>query len=294
MRELETHGQGPSPRARGAVSRSLTFRGVAGTIPAGAGSRASSPSTPTTSRDHPRGRGEQTPQPSSSPPPPGPSPRARGADFASQRPDAESGTIPAGAGSRPRSITRARHRGDHPRGRGEQISQGEHEKYARGPSPRARGAARAAALRAHGLGTIPAGAGSSARARRHGGRPRDHPRGRGEQPPEGGHEAPRDGPSPRARGAAHVGAGRQLHPGTIPAGAGSRSFRSSGRPGWRDHPRGRGEQGSHPCDAAITQGPSPRARGAEVSSLLGCLNPGTIPAGAGSRLPDLQRYSGKA
>ncbi len=44
----------------------------------------------------------------------------------------------------------------------------------------------------------------------------------------------------------------------------------------------------------VAAGPSPRARGAALLGVHTHHQGGTIPAGAGSRLPDLQRYRGKA
>ncbi len=113
--------QGPSPRARGAVvHRPPAHQDVLGTIPAGAGSRASRSASRASMRDHPRGRGEQTLEGVSVPGTGGPSPRARGAEGKRRGRRAEPGTIPAGAGSSWSGPGLPRGTRDHPRGRGEQ------------------------------------------------------------------------------------------------------------------------------------------------------------------------------
>ncbi len=74
-----------------------------------------------------------------------------------------------------------------------------------------------------------------------------------------------------------------LRYGTIPACAGSSSWRRLPRRCPGDHPRVRGEQPAQLSSAPIFPGPSPRARGADQLPvpLVGLL--GTIPACAGSR-----------
>ena len=273
---------GPSPRARGAGPLA-TARGVSfGTIPAGAGSSFGTRHRRPGSRDHPRGRGEQRHLSRAALCTWGPSPRARGADRHRLLARARNGTIPAGAGSSRVRIRPAQTGRDHPRGRGEQGEALIELPLDWGPSPRARGAGD---LRARGrqvMGTIPAGAGSSAfrvslRAP-HG----DQPRGRGEQSmavvlPEAG-----SGPSPRARGAVAVDLLRRPPGRTIPAGAGSRTCGSSSATGARDHPRGRGEQRRCQGRRRRAAGPSPRARGAAIDGFALAGFGGTIPAGAGS------------
>ena len=174
---------GPSPRARGAGRLLRGQAAAAGTIPAFAGSSfsligGSSPMTGPSPRargavvsvpsrlrrspDHPRVRGEQIGWNCLRSPNRGPSPRARGAVASERDRLDDAGTIPACAGSRTPSSATSTRRGDHPRVRGEQAPAGGVERCPAGPSPRARGAARAASATLPQARTIPACAGSSA------------------------------------------------------------------------------------------------------------------------------------
>ncbi len=284
------HTPGPSPRARGAGSASGTWSTPVGTIPACAGSRDArwvsglgwqGPSPRARGAD--QGRRGHSARPGTIPACAGSSsaaarsivlprdhPRVRGAGRDAPHPPARGGTIPACAGSSRQPTGTGRRGRDHPRVRGEQSAPVTSINQCKGPSPRARGAAD----------------GASGRPRDH----VDHPRVRGEQDVWGGREQSRWGPSPRARGAARSAAARDDAPGTIPACAGSRDGEPEPAVGLWDHPRVRGEQWSraeHPCGDL---GPSPRARGA-VSGLAWAERiRGTIPACAGSRLPDLRVY----
>ncbi len=172
---------GPSPRARGAPVFALLVLDDAGTIPAGAGSTPVQPLRHSHSRDHPRGRGEHRPAPPypARPHPRGrgehsanvvvaalsvgPSPRARGAPSWSISDHWWCGTIPAGAGSTSWSGRESTCARDHPRGRGEHSSSASGAGSWAGPSPRARGAPRIPTAVHQPVGTIPAGAGSTAR-----------------------------------------------------------------------------------------------------------------------------------
>ncbi len=172
---------GSSPRARGAAECDRVGCGVAGLIPAGAGSGPSSWAPSCRGRAHPRGRGERT-RPSNAPAcPSGSSPRARGAGAADRPATARRGLIPAGAGSGRLLSGRVRRSGAHPRGRGERKVAPRLLRAMRGSSPRARGAARATRPAARGDGLIPAGAGSGDDLPRVVGEFRAHPRGRGER-----------------------------------------------------------------------------------------------------------------
>ncbi len=70
--------------------------------------------------------------------------------------------------------------------------------------------------------------------------------------------------------------------GTIPAYAGSTALADRPRPGWRDHPRIRGEHRGFSRPAGPRTGPSPHARGAPGRAAHRAPPPGTIPACAGS------------
>ncbi len=257
-----SYGAGPSPRARGAPTRSPRRVPSPGTIPACAGSTVRACGERAWRGDHPRVRGEHTAQQRTTFSGPGPSPRARGAQPCGGGDQGGRGTIPACAGSTPslRSATMAAR--DHPRVRGEHGDLLAEVRDQAGPSPRARGARQAARLQARANGTIPACAGSTpGRAPRHR-RHRDHPRVRGEHPAHEGPGSGAGGPSPRARGARPPPGPARPGPGTIPACAGSTAA---------ENPR-----------LFRGLGPSPRARGAPWHRRVSQFSPGTIPACAGS------------
>ncbi len=91
--------QGSSPRVRGALAVGVADDGVAGLIPARAGSTSPrSPLSPTP-RAHPRACGEHPPTDAFVVGSAGSSPRVRGAQPISSEPCARSGLIPARAGS---------------------------------------------------------------------------------------------------------------------------------------------------------------------------------------------------
>ncbi len=220
----------------------------------------------------------------------GPSPRVRGAVDENLGRGGHVGTIPAGAGSRRRGDATVTAGGDHPRGCGEQLTWGNVRSGRSGPSPRVRGAV--GHRRAHDLadGTIPAGAGSSARHHRDHRSDWDHPRGCGEQGSIFDQRGVTGGPSPRVRGAVVALVEAAGPVGTIPAGAGSSPRRGTGTGLPGDHPRGCGEQTYSTRPEQSKLGPSPRVRGAASARTSWSSGVGTIPAGAGSRLIDLQVY----
>ena len=90
------------------------------------------------------------------------------------------------------------------------------------------------------------------------------------------------GSSPRVRGAGHDAVPQAHEEGIIPARAGSRPSMPASRPCRRDHPRACGEQVSSARVVRLSQGSSPRVRGAEAGSVLIAGRLGIIPARAGS------------
>ncbi len=178
---------------------------------------------------------------------------------------AEAGAIPAGAGSSGGAQLAQRFERDHPRGCGEQTTNVSSTTKGLGPSPRVRGAGSGRTPAERSPGTIPAGAGSRTGAGTRRRCPGDHPRGCGEQ------------------FLAHTSA--VLKEGTIPAGAGSRSRSVSQTASRWDHPRGCGEQEEAYRKVLDGSGPSPRVRGAVGQAGRFREQRGTIPAGAGSRVP---------
>ena len=255
-------GVGSSPRARGALERTIASAMMEGIIPACAGSTpenqgkaphpmwiipacagstAQCPVASLRDWDHPRVRGEHRRRSSSSASVGGSSPRARGARVDLLAFDPPAGIIPACAGStsgssRPRFGPR-----DHPRVRGEHLPGSRPGHPRRGSSPRARGALRSGPLDVDAEGIIPACAGSTTTEVSSQSHTSDHPRVRGE------HHAPRSAPgrppgsSPRARGAQVCADPLPAEGGIIPACAGSTAPPAvpPGCPG--DHPRVRGE-----------------------------------------------------
>ncbi len=174
--------RGPSPRARGAASAAWRPVCGPGSIPACAGSRKTSSTSTPTPGVHPRVRGEQLCDDSARSVALGPSPRARGAEWLVIQHADNLGSIPACAGSRAVQGDAGDLRGVHPRVRGEQRPLCRSWTARRGPSPRARGAARAARTAAVPARSIPACAGSSACSAPRSWPSRVHPRVRGEQP----------------------------------------------------------------------------------------------------------------
>ena len=91
------------------------------------------------------------------------------------------------------------------------------------------------------------------------------------------------GSSPRVRGAGHDAVPQAHEEGIIPARAGSRPSMPASRPCRRDHPRACGEQVSSARVVRLSQGSSPRVRGAGDVAHGELPDHGIIPARAGSR-----------
>ena len=194
---------GSSPHARGAhaIWRSLCL--CQGIIPACAGSTRPVSRSGRGSGDHPRMRGEHCDYAVTHSINWGSSPHARGAPERGRRESRCFGIIPACAGSTSAGPCRSCRPQDHPRMRGEHrmipgTSLGE-----MGSSPHARGARRAPLDLVRREGIIPACAGSTSGKDLQKFLDRDHPRMRGEHPPEDQPCRARRGSSPHARGALH-------------------------------------------------------------------------------------------
>ena len=151
-----------------------------------------------------------------------------------------------------------------------------------GSSPRARGAPAARPGPGQGLGIIPACAGSTVSPSPASTARQDHPRVRGEHSNPCWLTAVSPGSSPRARGALEPGVNEYLHPGIIPACAGSTEPAPLIDPRPGDHPRVRGEHGFSRFGVGVGPGSSPRARGAPASGAGTAPRRGIIPACAGS------------
>ena len=214
-------GRGSSPHTRGAPSVFLSLKVCIGIIPAYAGSTQSGRRGHAAVSDHPRIRGEHRRSPCRWRSCPGSSPHTRGALVDDDRAGHGGGIIPAYAGSTPLCQAHRRHFADHPRIRGEHTFTAADAACHIGSSPHTRGAPdRVASVMAH-AGIIPAYAGST--AHREGGGPGrgDHPRIRGEHPPQRHHRRSEGGSSPHTRGARPDPAGGRRQARIIPAYAGS-------------------------------------------------------------------------
>ncbi len=260
--EPRKDSRGSSPRARGA--QSLTRRGPRrrGIIPASAGSTSGGTSSTHCPWDHPRERGEHAMSLSPESSWPGSSPRARGAPKRIIRSREVPGIIPASAGSTEGSVTSPSRRRDHPRERGEHRASVAILDRAGGSSPRARGAPSWPRERNAGKRIIPASAGSTSGSSSTTAASRDHPRERGEHASGSSSASSLSGSSPRARGAQHSICSAEGASGIIPASAGStRRIVQHWTAKW-DHPRERGEHTGWGQPVPVTEGSSPRARGA--------------------------------
>ena len=133
-----------------------------------------------------------------------------------------------------------------------------------------------------GWGIIPACAGSTGFGETSPIIGRDHPRVRGEHVGRLTRWCSRQGSSPRARGARHLGRGDAGAAGIIPACAGSTAGELPAPCRGGDHPRVRGEHHRQDRLQRLEQGSSPRARGAQPVVDLFDPFAGIIPACAGS------------
>ena len=146
-------------------------------------------------------------------------------------------TIPARAGPTQGGREAGRSRRDDPRACGADVMTAYRSYGAAGRSPRVRGRPDLGSVQIVAHGTIPAGAGPTARpggTRRPG---RDDPRACGADAASLSFGIQPCGRSPRVRGRLFVGHGDLLTPRTIPARAGPTSPRTRRRTGGRDDPR---------------------------------------------------------
>ena len=160
-----------------------------------------------------------------------------------------------------------------------------------GSSPHARGAPPAVPVPIARAGIIPACAGSTALTCRASSRCEDHPRMRGEHPPEDQPCRARRGSSPHARGALPSALCTCGFLRIIPACAGSTRPARRSRPGSGDHPRMRGEHEEVAEAHRLHEGSSPHARGAQDGEQRLGVGRGIIPACAGSTSSHHNRQS---
>ena len=128
---------------------------------------------------------------------------------------------------------------------------------------------------------IPAHAGKTARRNGAAGRPRAHPRSRGENPPTLVKPSSAAGSSPLTRGKLALNLSHERHCRLIPAHAGKTSDPLLHYKGHTAHPRSRGENERLMVRYRIESGSSPLTRGKRVDSLSHGKRDRLIPAHAG-------------
>ena len=214
---------GSSPHTRGARHLDRRRMGRAGIIPAYAGSTGCRLPPTARSWDHPRIRGEHV---SALPPATafrGSSPHTRGALRDAAPVLALHGIIPAYAGSTRLVLMMMPTCWDHPRIRGEHEFTPLASSNGKGSSPHTRGARLAVCQNRLQPGIIPAYAGSTNRLESEWSALWDHPRIRGEHQIAESTLDDIGGSSPHTRGAPRNRFHQAIHPGIIPAYAGSTS-----------------------------------------------------------------------
>ena len=233
---------GSSPHTRGAHHEGAPEDMDGRIIPAYAGSTSPDEAIPMKRGDHPRIRGEHGRGPSRGPSSRGSSPHTRGAQSRQPVDEAIHGIIPAYAGSTyitpPPSSTSP----DHPRIRGEHLSERLLSDLPHGSSPHTRGAPHEGLHVARRSRIIPAYAGSTTVAQS-----------------ANGHGT---GSSPHTRGARVLCRRSDPDRGIIPAYAGSTCQLGVGRNPDLDHPRIRGEHPWFIDSRGWLAGSSPHTRGA--------------------------------
>ena len=206
----------------------------------------------------------------------------RGARLVLPASGAQPGIIPAYAGSTIFITISRSPPTDHPRVCGEHSLQSILVMSPKGSSPRMRGAHIIVRIVPSDTGIIPAYAGSTWNSVLRTSVSKDHPRVCGEHDGNISGDTVMPGSSPRMRGALGLAHGVPVFQGIIPAYAGSTiGYQRIRSIAW-DHPRVCGEHYQARHLVLEKQGSSPRMRGARVGQHDGRLQPGIIPAYAGS------------
>ena len=188
-------------------------------------------------------------------------PLARGTDDGSESQKHYKGITPACAGNSDKARGNKPRRRDHPRLRGEQLSQSWDRGGAVGSPPLARGTEEKPPLKCL-LGRItPACAGNRKSFLFPSSKARDHPRLRGEQFKVCHNKKSSLGSPPLARGTAAAPPKRSEKHGITPACAGNSHRLQAPPASCRDHPRLRGEQRNAEGCRSRRQGSPPLARG---------------------------------
>ena len=235
--------------------------------------------------DHPRIRGEHTHAAVIEASRPGSSPHTRGAPWPPSGRPHRSRIIPAYAGSTARRRALAWRMTDHPRIRGEHLSDVSALRGQWGSSPHTRGAPLGSSTTGVGWRIIPAYAGSTTIGSNMLPSLADHPRIRGEHTGVWDLSDVSAGSSPHTRGARVVPRRQSVAERIIPAYAGSTTASWMGDSSRTDHPRIRGEHPRRRAAPAEGEGSSPHTRGARAMDVNGDWDARIIPAYAGSTFP---------
>ena len=212
----------------------------------------------------------------------GSSPRERGAPQLTSYGPQPSRLIPARAGSTNPPPPGRRRDSAHPRASGEHATASASAVLRFGSSPRERGARVRCRDRLDGPGLIPARAGSTAECVAGGTGPTAHPRASGEHLDGTRRRVPGDGSSPRERGAPAARSASTSTLRLIPARAGSTPPSRSAAMLRPAHPRASGEHGVPVGGGVVSDGSSPRERGAHGSDRRASRQHRLIPARGGS------------
>ena len=280
---------GSSPHVRGAQKHCRHRRGVPGIIPACAGSTIRFYPECGGNGDHPRMCGEHSLSINHAGTPVGSSPHVRGAPLRKRGAVGIRRIIPACAGStcwwrcccpcwwdHPRMCGEhtagvalcLRQKRDHPRMCGEHTYTADDVVHSKGSSPHVRGAQCVPKATHHGIGIIPACAGSTTLSSFHTTCIGDHPRMCGEHQTVFLSTSSSPGSSPHVRGALEDAPSRSGGVGIIPACAGSTCICPTNIVRLRDHPRMCGEHGCAVCVNGCHRGSSPHVRGAHFENSI--------------------------
>ena len=250
-------------------------------IPACAGKTTVRELDTETEKEHPRVRGENIDACDAIEIDPGTSPRARGKRLVQRFKRFCLRNIPACAGKTPFCSELCVLLQEHPRVRGENISEVIQLLRTTGTSPRARGKQTVLIHYTSVLRNIPACAGKTSMSCSLAASTWEHPRVRGENKSRGCASSMICGTSPRARGKHESRRVVRLPPRNIPACAGKTCSTCTTRLRNSEHPRVRGENGVAARVRSWPRGTSPRARGKLREFHDGFLSCRNIPACAG-------------
>ena len=270
------------PQARGLLQARPRTDRHEGITPAGAGTSVDHADRVAPCRNHPRRRGDFLPHTEAGAFRAESPPQARGLRQSPLSQSRPAGITPAGAGTSRAGDPRTRGRRNHPRRRGDFITETDDGGRDLESPPQARGLPDDHHRERHGRGITPAGAGTSREPRASCHREGNHPRRRGDFSSRAYSISTRKESPPQARGLHQRGASPRCRDGITPAGAGTSWSRS---PGWLttwNHPRRRGDfTGTVAIGASAEESP-PQARG--LLDRQGDRGPvtGITPAGAGT------------